>query len=119
LSQFQLSALGRRLAGRIHRLHVDAALRLEEIDARAGWLHLRPGNGRHAQPVALALAEVLDHRGDLAVLLQEAPHHVVDGLELFASESGYHADELQDVMARLRLRLGSRVIMILCPARVM
>src|SRR5436853_6206662 len=43
---------GRPPAGRIHRLHVDAALRLEEIDARAGRLHLRAGHRRHAQPVA-------------------------------------------------------------------
>ena len=52
------------------------------------------------------LAEIL-HRGvDLAVLLDQLAHDVVDRLELLAWLCGGQVGMRQDVVARLGLRLG-------------
>jgi hypothetical protein len=56
-------------------------------------------------PVALDLAQILDGAVDLAVLLDEVVHHIVDRLQLVGVCLRLPGRERQDVVARLGLRL--------------
>ena len=104
-SSVQPSAFGAR-AGRIHRQHVDAGVLLHQVDARARALDLAADGRRHGDPLAVGLAEVLDRRVDRAVLLDQLRHDVVDRLQVAGMVRRLPGRERQDVVARLRLRLG-------------
>jgi hypothetical protein len=95
-----------RAADGIHRLDIDAGVLLQEIDARAGALDLAAHRCRHGDPFAVDLAQIFDRPVDVAVLLDEVGHHVVDRLQVagvLARQPGRHGD---DVVTGFGLRLG-------------
>ena len=67
------------------------------------WLPTVAGTASH---LPLARAEILDRGVDLAVLLDEIAHDVVDRLELLGVALRLPGREGQDVVAGLRLRFG-------------
>src|SRR5262249_9019510 len=101
-----LRRLGRGPERRIHLEDVDADL-LEQVEPRAGRLHLRAGHRRHAGAVAaLAFGEVLRRRIPLAVHLRQLGEDVVHRLEEILLVERVPGLEGEDVVPRTRLRLG-------------
>ena len=96
----------RRAAGRIHRLHIDAGELLHQVDARARALDLAADGRRHREPLAVEPREIFDRRVDLAVLLGQLGHDVVDRLETAGVRLRLPGREREDVVAGTRLRLG-------------
>ena len=99
--------LGRR-AGRIHRLDVDPGQVLQVVDARARPLDLAADGGRHGEPFAVDLAEILDRGVDGAVLLDQRLHDVVDRHQLIGIARRQEGVLGENVVTRLRLRFRGR-----------
>ena len=91
---------------RIHGNDVEPGLILQDADAAAGPLVLRAGTGRHGEPMALDLCQIVADVIDLAVLVGQALHHVVHRLQQVGVVVHLPRREGLDVVAGLGLGFG-------------
>ncbi|MNC85087.1 hypothetical protein D3C83_06640 [compost metagenome] len=92
--------------GRIHLGDVEAGVLFQQVDAAARRQRAAAVRGRHADPMAVDLAEILAARCDGAVLRGQVFHHVVERHQLVGVRRGVPNLEVHDVVADASLRLG-------------
>ena len=80
---------------------------LEQVDPRTRRFRLAANRGRHRDPMALLLAEILDGCSDLAVFLGQVIDDIVDRFEIFGIAGRVPGREGEDVVPAVRLRFGS------------
>ena len=98
----------RRAARRIYRLHVDVGVFLHQVDTGAGPLDLAADAGGNAEPLAIGVTEIFDRVVNLAVLLDDRIHDVVDGLKQIGIGVRSPCGHRQNIMARFGLSLRGR-----------